>query len=128
MFTDTTAVVGKSATDIAQLLIIKKKNRGSVTAIADRLGNPEPVVGDWLLLTPKDKLPQPEKVAYPKPPKAADGSLIYERIPNKVEVEKIPLNATSPAIVLKRRLEDVNGVVDNSKCIIQFFTKRHIDY
>lgn len=38
-----------------------------------------------------------------------DGSLLYERVPNKPEAEKIPLNSLSPS--LKRRsYEDINGV------------------
>lgn len=84
------------------------------------MGNPEPCETDWLKLTPKDKMPQPDKVAFPKPPKAADGSLIYERIPNKGEVEssKNSTGTTSP-VSLKRRHQgdDVNGVSsENSKC------------
>lgn len=94
------------------MLIYSKKNRGSVTKIANRLGNPDPFETEWLKLTPKDKMPQPEIVAFPKPPKAADGSLIYERIPNKSEPEssKTLTDATSP-VALKRRHQgdDVNG-------------------
>lgn len=82
-----------------RLLIYKKRDRGSVTHIANRLGNPGPTVGDWLILTPKDKMPKPEVVAFPKPPKAPDGSLIYDRIPNKVEAEPKPLNAAAAAAV-----------------------------
>lgn len=66
-------------------------------------------------------LPQPDVVAFPKPPKAPDGSLLYERVPNKPEAEKIPLNNMSPS--LKRRTyEDMNGI--DSKCLfssIHFF-------
>lgn len=84
------------------------------------MGNPEPCESDWLELTPKDKMPQPDIVAFPKPPKAADGSLIYERIPNKGETEsnKNSTGTTSP-VSLKRRhqCDDVNGVAaDNSEC------------
>lgn len=86
-----------------------------MTRIADRLDSPGSTDGDWLLLTPKDKLPQPDKVAFPKPPKAADGSLMYERIPNKCDVEKPPANATSPVSLKRRHYDDVNGVVDSSK-------------
>lgn len=82
------------------------------------MGNPEPCETEWLKLTPKDKMPQPDKVAFPKPPKAADGSLIYERIPNKGEpdISKITTGTTSPN-ALKRRHQgdDVNGVGDTSK-------------
>ncbi|XP_055524665.1 metastasis-associated protein MTA3 [Wyeomyia smithii] len=86
------AEAGKSISDIRRLLTYKKRDRGSVTHIANRLGNPGATVGDWLILTPKDKMPKPDVVAFPKPPKAPDGSLLYERIPNKPEAEKIPLN------------------------------------
>lgn len=87
-----------------------------MTRIADRLDSPGSTDGAWLILTPKDKLPQPDKVAYPKPPKAADGSLIYERIPNKCDIEKpaVP-NATSPVSLKRRHPDDINGVVDSSK-------------
>lgn len=116
--TDATAVTDKTFNDVRKFMIYTKKNRGSVTKIANRLGNPEPSESDWLKLTPKDKMPQPDLIAYPKPPKAADGSLIYERIPNKGEPEpsKISTGATSP-VSLKRRHQgdDLNGVVDNSK-------------
>lgn len=102
------------------MLVYRKKNRGSVTHIADRLGNPEPIEGDWLVLTPKDKMPQPDKVSFPKPPKAADGSLIYERIPNKcdLEINKAVALTITPSIstpVKRRHPEDVNGIVENSK-------------
>lgn len=110
-------------------MIYAKKNRGSVTKIANRLGNPDPNESDWLILTPKDKMPKPDIVAFPKPPKAADGSLIYERIPSKGEPEpsKIATTTTSTAtagagagtelpVSLKRRHQgdDVNGVIDNN--------------
>lgn len=102
-----------------KFLIYAKKNRGSVTKIANRLGNPEPSESDWLKLTPKDKMPQPETVFFPKPPKAADGSLIYERIPSKGEPEpsKISTGATSPVSLKRRHQDDLNGVADNSKLI-----------
>ncbi|XP_055696703.1 metastasis-associated protein MTA3 isoform X1 [Lutzomyia longipalpis] len=103
------AIAGKTLPEIKAMLVYKKKDRGSVTHIANRLGNPGSTVGEWLILTPKENMPKPEVVAFPKPPKAPDGSLLYERIPNKPEAEKIPLNAPSPS--LKRRAYDeVNGI------------------
>lgn len=106
-------MAGKSLPELKQLLVYRKKNRGSVTAIATRLGNPGNVVPQWLILTEKGSLPKPEKVAFPKPPKAPDGSLLYERVPNKPEADKIPLNNMSPS--LKRRAYDeMNGI--DSKC------------
>lgn len=91
------AMAGKQMSDIAHLMVYKKKDRGSVTHIADRLGNPGPIVGEWLILTPKAQMPKPDVVSFPKPPKAPDGSLMYDRIPNKPEAEKIPLNAIAPS-------------------------------
>lgn len=109
-----TKMADKSITELKQLLVYKKNDRGSVTAIATRLGNPGSVTPQWLILTDKDSLPKPEKVSFPKPPKAPDGSLLYERVPNKPEAEKIPLNNMSPS--LKRRAYDeMNGV--DSKCL-----------
>lgn len=95
--------------ELKQLLVYNKKERGSVTAIATRLGNPNTVVPAWLILTDKENLPKPERVAFPKPPKAPDGSLMYERVPNKPDAEKVPLNNMSPS--LKRRAyEELNGI------------------
>ncbi|XP_040175522.1 metastasis-associated protein MTA1 [Anopheles arabiensis] len=92
------AEAGKSASDIRRLLTFRKKDRGSVTQIANRLGNPGVSVNEWLVLTPKENMPKPDVVAFPKPPKAPDGTLLYDRIPNKGEEAGKPPNAvTSPA-------------------------------
>lgn len=50
--------------------------RGPVTAVAARLATARGTplapgrTHDWLALTPKDRLPTPDHVAFPKPPKA----------------------------------------------------------
>ncbi|KAJ8941731.1 hypothetical protein NQ318_023327 [Aromia moschata] len=75
---------------MTQIAAVPEEEPGSVTAIATRLGRPSGVTPQWLILTDKDLLPQPDKVAFPKPPKAPDGSLLYDRVPNKPEAEKIP--------------------------------------
>lgn len=83
------------------LLVYKKRDRGSVTQIANKLGNPSSGPHEWLILTPKDKMPKPEVMSFPKPPKAPDGSLIYERIPNKespVTVAGAPAAITVSAV------------------------------
>lgn len=77
--------------------------------VVDRLGRPGPVTPPWLILTDKENLPKPERVAFPKPPKAPDGSLVYERVPNKPEAEKIPLNNMSPSLK-KRPYDEMNGI------------------
>ncbi|XP_050089253.1 metastasis-associated protein MTA1 [Anopheles aquasalis] len=93
------AETGRSSAEIRRLLTFRKKERGSVTHIANRLGNPGGTVGDWLLLTPKDRMPKPDVVAFPKPPKAPDGTLLYERIPNKCEDVALQSPSSSPAVV-----------------------------
>lgn len=48
--------------------------RGPVGAVATRLatalGTAAPRAQDWLTLTPRDRMPAPNHVAFPKPPKA----------------------------------------------------------
>ncbi|XP_050068350.1 metastasis-associated protein MTA1 [Anopheles maculipalpis] len=90
------AEAGKSLTEIRRLLTFRKKDRGSVTHIANRLGNPGVSVNEWLVLTPKENMPKPDVVAFPKPPKAPDGTLLYDRIPNKgEEAGSKPTNAVT---------------------------------
>ncbi|KAH8273144.1 hypothetical protein KR018_006418, partial [Drosophila ironensis] len=114
----TNRISGKSQAEIKKLLLLKPKDRGSVTKIANRLGAPGSGPHEWLVLTPKDKMPQPTVVSFPKPPKAADGSLVYERVPNKSpdvvavpadkELTIIPTQATS---TIRKRAHDeqLNG-------------------
>ncbi|KAK9884029.1 hypothetical protein WA026_004962 [Henosepilachna vigintioctopunctata] len=102
---------GKSSEELKRLLLYRKRSRGSVTAIATRLGNPGNVTAQWLILTDKDNLPKPDRVAFPKPPKAPDGSLMYEKIPNKPEADKIPLNSVSSTLK-KRSYDEMNGGAD----------------
>ncbi|KAK7863307.1 hypothetical protein R5R35_004379 [Gryllus longicercus] len=103
-------MTGKSVTDLKELLRYRKKDRGSVTRIANRLGQPNLVTPDWLVLTAKDLLPKPDHVSFPKPPKAPDGTLLYERVPNKPEAEKGTVNNVSPSLLKRRAYEEVNGM------------------
>ncbi|XP_053945741.1 metastasis-associated protein MTA1 isoform X3 [Anastrepha ludens] len=99
----TNRINDKTAADIKKILLIKRKKRerGSVTKIANRLGSPGNGPHEWLVLTPKDKIPKPDVVSFPKPPKAPDGSLLYERVPNKiVEIEKDLTIIPTPAPVV----------------------------
>ncbi|CAG2055039.1 unnamed protein product [Timema podura] len=63
-------MAGKSVLELRELLRYRKKERGSVTLIANRLGQPNLITPEWLILTPKDMMPLPEHVSFPKPPKA----------------------------------------------------------
>ncbi|KAM7361284.1 metastasis associated 1-like isoform 2-T2 [Cochliomyia hominivorax] len=96
----TNRMSGKSAADIKNILLLKKKDRGSVTKIANRLGSPGIGPHEWLVLTPKDKMPKPDVVYFPKPPKGPDGSLLYDRIPNKIiDLDKDITIIPTPAAV-----------------------------
>ncbi|XP_067617860.1 metastasis-associated protein MTA3 isoform X3 [Eurosta solidaginis] len=99
----TNRINDKTATDIKNILLMKRKKRerGSVTKIANHLGSPGKGPHEWLVLTPKDKIPKPDVVSFPKPPKAPDGSLLYDRVPNKVlEVEKDLTILPAPAPIV----------------------------
>ena len=48
---------------------IKAVERGTVVAVAHRLGTPEQECPEWLIALPKDELPQPERLAFTPPPK-----------------------------------------------------------
>lgn len=69
-------MAGKSLLELKDLLRYRKKERGSVTAIANRLGQSNLITPDWLILTAKDMMPKPEHVSFPKPPKAPGISVI----------------------------------------------------
>ncbi|XP_049877852.1 metastasis-associated protein MTA3 [Pectinophora gossypiella] len=92
--------------------------RGPVGAVATRLaaalGTLAPRAQDWLTLTPRDRMPVPPHVAFPKPPKAPDGSLVYERVVSRAELEARraePAPAPAPPAPLKRRAyDDINGL------------------
>ncbi|XP_038206906.1 metastasis-associated protein MTA1-like [Zerene cesonia] len=59
-------------------------------------------------------MPAPPHVAFPKPPKAPDGSLMYERVVSRAELEAARAAAApAPAapLALKRRaFDDINGL------------------
>ncbi|KAL7729969.1 hypothetical protein ACLKA6_009269 [Drosophila palustris] len=117
----TNRISGKSQVEIKKMLLLKPKDRGSVTKIANRLGAPGSGPHEWLVLTPKDKMPLPVVVSFPKPPKAPDGSLMYERVPNKTpdvvavpvaadkELSIIPAQATSTIRKRAHEEQQLNG-------------------
>jgi len=69
-------MAGKSLLELKDLLRYRKKERGSVTHIANRLGQSNLITPDWLILTAKDMMPKPEHVSFPKPPKAPGMSVV----------------------------------------------------
>ena len=51
-----------------------------------------------------------EKMIYCKFTLFSDGTLLYERVPNKPEAEKAALNNISPSLLKRRAYEEVNGM------------------
>lgn len=56
----------------------RKFPEAKVNDVSYRLGQADRSSPDWLKLTEKSKLPQPDKVAFPKPPKAPGTSILRE--------------------------------------------------
>lgn len=83
IFAGTVGMSGLNRIELATLAAGRGgRVRGSVTRVAERLaGNAAPSPGSpahaWLRLTPKDRMPQPLKVAFPKPPKAPGNCDVY---------------------------------------------------
>ncbi|XP_001602629.2 metastasis-associated protein MTA3 isoform X2 [Nasonia vitripennis] len=101
---------------------LRPRARPRVTDIATRLGDhPQPKTPgdwDWLQLTAPGQRKQPDRVSFPRPPKAPDGSLLYERIPNKPEVDRLPVTPpVQPALQTQQNLlkrprpafDEING-------------------
>ncbi|KAF7381417.1 hypothetical protein HZH66_013811 [Vespula vulgaris] len=102
---------------------VRPRPRPRVTDIATRLGDHpsprQPGDWDWLTLTAPAQRKQPDRVSFPRPPKAPDGSLLYERVPNKPEVDRLTLTPpqVQPAMqtqqtILKRTrppFDEING-------------------
>ncbi|XP_076284270.1 metastasis associated 1-like isoform X3 [Lasioglossum baleicum] len=102
---------------------VRPRPRPRVTDIATRLGDHpaprQPGDWDWLALTAPAQRKQPDRVSFPRPPKAPDGSLLYERVPNKSEVDRLPVTPPQPQpsmptqqTILKRTrppFDEING-------------------
>ncbi|KAH0551254.1 hypothetical protein KQX54_000916 [Cotesia glomerata] len=114
----------KSAAELKLLArAVRPRPRPRVTDIATRLGDHpvprQPGDWDWLILTSPAQRKQPDRVSFPRPPKAPDGSLLYERVPNKPEVDRLPPTPPQPQppiqpqqTILKRSrpaFEEING-------------------
>ncbi|XP_042205586.1 metastasis-associated protein MTA3-like isoform X4 [Homarus americanus] len=99
---------GKSFDDFAYL--VKRgtgRRRGRVSQVSVRLGQKNSSCPAWMLPTDKSLLPKQPHIAFPKPPKGPDGSLIYTPVPNK---ELPVVNNTSPTLLKRRAYEETNGM------------------
>ncbi|CAL4061293.1 unnamed protein product, partial [Meganyctiphanes norvegica] len=105
---------GKSFEELAYL--VRKgtgRRRGRVHNVSIRLGQKEVPCPQWMLPTDPSTLPKPLSVAYPKPPKGPDGSLIYTPVPVK---ELQIMNNASQSLLKRRAYEETNGT---DECVIR---------
>ncbi|XP_011050863.1 PREDICTED: metastasis-associated protein MTA3 isoform X2 [Acromyrmex echinatior] len=116
-------LASKTPTEICILArTVRPRPRPQVIDIASRLGDHpaprQPGDWDWLTLTAPAQRKQPERVSFPRPPKAPDGSLLYERVPNKPEVDRLTLTPPQPQPVMStqqnilkrpRSFDEING-------------------
>ena len=72
-------VTGMSEKKIRALNTFHPRTRVKMDVVVKRLGQKDDSVHEWLVLTPRDQLPQPDKEAWPRPEKRPDGSYIYDR-------------------------------------------------
>lgn len=70
---------------IRKLNTFSVPKRPDMDSVVKRLGQEDLAAQEWLVLTPRDKLPQPKKESYPRPAKRDDGSYIYDKIPSSAE-------------------------------------------
>ena len=54
---------------VSPLPKVRSRIRGKVVDVSHRLGTPMMPKPEWLIATPKDQLPQPERLAFPPTPK-----------------------------------------------------------
>jgi metastasis-associated protein MTA len=75
-------VVNLDSKKIRQYNTFKVRDRADMEAVCKKLGQKDIEKQEWLVLTPKDMMPQPKHQAWPRPAKKDDGSYIYERVPS----------------------------------------------
>ncbi|KAI1284942.1 Metastasis-associated protein MTA1 [Halotydeus destructor] len=107
--------------DVPEKPKIKPVDRGSVVSVSHKLGTPEMPCPEWLKATPKDQIPEPERLAFTPPPRDDDGKFIIPRpvpVEPKPESEEPPqnnkgmwgINNISPTINMRKRgLENGSG-------------------
>ncbi|XP_066967879.1 metastasis-associated protein MTA3 isoform X2 [Macrobrachium rosenbergii] len=101
-------MAGKTFEDFAYLVKHRTgRRRGRVSQVSMRLGQKISACPAWMLPTDKSLLPIQPHIAFPKPPKGPDGSLIYTPVPNR----ELPiLNNMSPSLLKRRAYEETNGM------------------
>lgn len=100
-------LVNMNEKKIRQLNTFKPKTRPEMDKVVKKLGQTNLGKQEWLVLTPRDELPKPKKEFFPRPEKRADGSYIYERIPNSSDRYG---SSNHPQMLYKKRsYEETSG-------------------
>lgn len=74
-----------------------RRKRCNMNVVVKRLGMKDLAKQDWLVLTPKHKMPKPTVEFFPRPPKRPDGSYIYDRIPPSTQAIRSVLSSGIPS-------------------------------
>ncbi|RWS30945.1 metastasis-associated protein MTA3-like protein [Leptotrombidium deliense] len=118
---------------------LKSIERGKVVDVSHRLGTPQMPCPEWLIATPKDQIPKPEREAFPPPERGKgwffcglspfvdfffkDGQFIIPRLMETTNDESLPaakvttwgINNLSPSLLPRKRTYDQqNGDHENS--------------
>jgi len=97
-------MTGYSESRVRTLNTFNVRTRVTMAVVVKRLGQTNDDEQEWLILTPKEKLPKPAKEAYPRPQKRPDGSYIYDRVPpSAAAVSAAAVVTTQPAQLLYKK-------------------------
>merc|ERR1719391_146468 len=105
-----TKMTGMSEKRIRTLNSFHPRSRVKMDVVVKRLGQSDDSIHQWLVLTPRDQLPKPEKEAWPRPEKRSDGSYIYDRVPSY----SYATNQAANFLYKKRSYEEKPGSVSAS--------------
>lgn len=94
---------------VSPLPRMRPKNRGKVTDVSHRLGTPQMPKPEWLIALPKDKLPRPERLAFPPGISALDAELRNRELLEAKAALNTPCEASS-----RKRSLDQNGTSSSS--------------
>lgn len=97
-------MTGYSESRVRTLNTFNVRSRVTMAVVVKRLGQTNDDEQEWLILTPKEKVPKPAKEFYPRPPKRPDGSYIYDRVPpSAAAVSAASIVTTQPAQLLYKK-------------------------
>ena len=81
-------VAKMESAEIRRCNSFSERKRPPMDSVVKKLGQKDLKKQEWLVLTPRDQMPRPEKEFFPRPPKRDDGSYIYDRVPVSCESDQ----------------------------------------